>query len=140
LYCKYLNFNLFCFTFIRLYYLENGLQVASKKFDDIEKIYLVEFFDNDEKLLIIGKGPEEGDEGLRFIIWDLYNTSELKSMKVDNFPMAIIKNLGTRLARTSGNILQIDDDGTVSSVLKKVEKELKKSKREKKRKNQMMQI
>ena len=34
-------------------------------------------------------------------------------------------NLGTRLVRTPGNILQINDDGTVSSVLKKVENELK---------------
>ncbi|GBB99303.1 hypothetical protein RclHR1_03480007 [Rhizophagus clarus] len=127
-----------CFTrgikSIKLYYLENGLQVTSKKFDDIEKIYLLEFISSDEKLLIIGKGPEEGEKGLKFIIWDLYNTGKVESTTLDNFPMKIIENLGTRLARTSGNILQIDDDGRVSSVLKKVENELNRKKEKEKKK------
>src|SRR4051812_35205226 len=72
------------------------------------------------------------EEGLRFIIWDLYNTGEIESTKLHNFPMDIIENLGTRLARTSGNILKIDDTGKVSSVLKNIEKELKQKREEEK--------
>jgi hypothetical protein len=107
-----------------LFLRENGLQVASKKFDNIEQIYLVEFISNDEKLLIIGKGLEEGEKGLRFIIWDLYNTGKVESTKLENFPMEIIKNIGTRLARTSGNIYYVDDDGNVRSILERIENEL----------------
>ncbi|PKY16098.1 hypothetical protein RhiirB3_428422, partial [Rhizophagus irregularis] len=51
-----------------------------------------------------------------------------ESIKLDNFPS--IENLDTRLARTSGNILQIDNDGNVSSILKKVENKLKEQKSE----------
>jgi hypothetical protein len=114
--------------------MENGLQVVSKKFDEIEQIYLVEFISSDEKLLIIGKGPEEGEGGLKFIIWDLYNTGKVESEMLNNFPMKTIENLDTRLARTSGNILQIDDNGNVSSVLKKIEKDLDQKKKEEKEK------
>ncbi|PKY41679.1 hypothetical protein RhiirA4_441462 [Rhizophagus irregularis] len=118
-----------CFTrginIIKLYYIENGLQIASKKFDEIEQIYSLEFIENDEKLLIIGKSLEGG---LKFIIWDLYDTGKVESIKLDNFPS--IENLDTRLARTSGNILQIDNDGNVSSILKKVENKLKEQKSE----------
>jgi hypothetical protein len=35
--------------------MENGLQVVSKKFDEIEKIHLLEFIDGDKNLLIIGE-------------------------------------------------------------------------------------
>jgi len=100
--------------------MENGLQVIIKIFNEIEEIHLLEFFNSDEKLLIIGKDHQEG---LKFIVWDLCNTGKVElPIKLDNFPM---ENLGTRLVRTPGNILQINDDGTVSSVLKKVENELK---------------
>ncbi|CAB5389570.1 unnamed protein product [Rhizophagus irregularis] len=127
-----------CFTrginIIKLYYIENGLQIALKKFDEIEQIYSLEFIENDEKLLIIGKSLEGG---LKFIIWDLYDTVIASSLaftnvnkwkRLDNFPS--IENLDTRLARTSGNILQIDNDGNVSSILKKVENKLKEQKSE----------
>lgn len=36
--------------------MENGLQIALKIFNEIERILLLEFIDSDEKLLIIGKG------------------------------------------------------------------------------------
>ncbi|PKC54360.1 hypothetical protein RhiirA1_507095 [Rhizophagus irregularis] len=106
---------------IKLFYMENGLQVASKKFDGIKKIYLLEFFDNDEKLFIIGECP---DGMIKVIIWDLYDTGKHKLIELDDFPItkANIDDIYTRLAITSGNILQIDDNGNVSSVLKKVKK------------------
>ncbi|RIA86306.1 hypothetical protein C1645_340202 [Glomus cerebriforme] len=120
-----------CFTrgvkFIKLFYMENGLQIASKKFDEIEKIYVLEFIDSDEKLLIIGSSPE----GLKLLIWDMYNTGEIETtMILDDFLK--IENLGSRLARTSGNILQVDDDGKVTSILKRVNNKLSKQKQKKK--------
>ncbi|CAG8782597.1 22221_t:CDS:2, partial [Rhizophagus irregularis] len=62
-YVKQYNYDTFsvsklqlCFTrginIIKLYYMENGLQIASKKFDEIEKIFLLEFIDNDENYLL----------------------------------------------------------------------------------------
>ncbi|RIA84913.1 hypothetical protein C1645_858515 [Glomus cerebriforme] len=123
----------FCFTrgnnFIRLYYMENGLQVASKRFNEIKSIYLLEFFDSDEKLLIIGRGLTEGNKGLKFIIWDLYNTGKVESISLDYFPN--IEYLGTRLARTSGNILRVDNKGIVTSVLREVENKLSEQKKQK---------
>ena len=113
--------------------MENGLQIASKEFDGkekIEKIHLLEFIDSDEKLLIIG----EDQEGLKFIVWDLYDAGKCESTKLNDFPITIVENLDARLARTSGNILQINDDGKVSSVLKRVENDLKKTKKEKNKK------
>jgi hypothetical protein len=71
--------------FIRLYYIENGLQVATKKFDKIEQIYLLEFIENDEKLLIIGESLEKKEKELSFIIWDLYNTGTVERIKIDCF-------------------------------------------------------
>ncbi|CAB5360282.1 unnamed protein product [Rhizophagus irregularis] len=124
-----------CFTRginnVKLYYMENGLQIISKEFDEIEKIHLLEFIDSDEKILIIGEREKE----LKFIVWDLYSTGKAEKLPnfVDNSTITM-KNLSTCLARTSGNILQIDDDGKVSSVLKKVENELKKTKKEKNKK------
>ncbi|CAG8599970.1 4056_t:CDS:10 [Rhizophagus irregularis] len=69
---------------IKLFYMENGLQVASKKFDGIKKIYLLEFFDNDEKLFIIGECP---DGMIKVIIWDLYDTGKHKLIELDDFPI-----------------------------------------------------
>ncbi|PKY50669.1 hypothetical protein RhiirA4_531052 [Rhizophagus irregularis] len=122
-----------CFTqgmnIINLFYMENGLQIISKTFEEIKQICLLEFIERDKKLLIIGKRQEEKEEKVVFIIWDLYNTGKLESTTLEDFP--IKKFDGTHLARTSGNILQIKNDGTVSSVLSKVENKLQKPKEEK---------
>ncbi|PKY48681.1 hypothetical protein RhiirA4_445477 [Rhizophagus irregularis] len=111
---------------IRLFHIENGLQIASKKFEKIEKIHLLEFIGSDEKLLIIGS-PKEGDNKvLQFIIWDLYGTGKHELMKLDDFSINI-EDIHTRLARTSGNILYINDHGNVKSVL--VNKDVKNEKK-----------
>ncbi len=65
------------------------------------------------------------------IVWDLYNTDKYELMKLENFTInkEDFENLGiTRLAKTSGNILQINDDGSVLSVLKNIEQELEQKK------------
>ncbi|RGB40167.1 hypothetical protein C1646_753647 [Rhizophagus diaphanus] len=112
---------------------KNGLQITSKNFKEIERINLLEFFDSDEKLFIIGKGREsDKDKGVKkvpkFIIWDLHDTGEY--IELNEFPITEtnIKDIYTRLAITSGNVLRIENNGKVSSVLKKVEIEIKKKK------------
>ena len=50
--------------------MENGLEIVPKKFDQLEKIYSLEFIDKDEKLLIIGENPKE--KLLKILIWDIY--------------------------------------------------------------------
>ncbi|CAB5370422.1 unnamed protein product [Rhizophagus irregularis] len=72
-------------------------------------------------------------EGLIFAIWDLYNTGKVELIEIDDFPTIIIENFGTHLARASGNILHIGNNGKVSSVLKKIEKELKQKKENEKK-------
>ncbi|PKC06819.1 hypothetical protein RhiirA5_481799 [Rhizophagus irregularis] len=95
-----------CFTrglnSIKLYFMENGLEVVSKKFDEIEKIYSLEFINSDEKLLIIGEKKDQAE-----------------TITLENFSIVELSN---RLARTSGNILQVDEEGRVTSVLKKIDK------------------
>ncbi|PKK72928.1 hypothetical protein RhiirC2_776630 [Rhizophagus irregularis] len=112
-----------CYTqginIIDLFYMENGLRITTKKFDKIKQIYLLEFIDSDEKLFIIGKSLKGK---IVSIIWDIYTTAECKPIELDNFPINKLKTLKAFLARTSGNILQIKDDGMIYPVLKKVKK------------------
>ncbi|CAB5395158.1 unnamed protein product [Rhizophagus irregularis] len=74
---------------------------------------------NDEKLLIMGKKNQ-----VKLVIWDIYNTVEATPITLENFSIA---DLGNRLARTSGNILHVDEVGKVTSVLKKIENKLNKN-------------
>ncbi|CAB5389622.1 unnamed protein product [Rhizophagus irregularis] len=78
---------------------------------------------NTIKLFYMENG-ECPDGMIKVIIWDLYDTGKHKLIELDDFPItkANIDDIYTRLAITSGNILQIDDNGNVSSVLKKVKK------------------
>ncbi|RGB38581.1 hypothetical protein C1646_812538 [Rhizophagus diaphanus] len=147
-----------CFTqvnIVKFFHIENGLQIASKEFEELERIYVLEFIDSDNKLLMIGegqclkKGGDQKDEGLevgkdlekgkdqesnkdkevKFIIWDLYNTGKHELLvELDDFPITKtnMDDIYTRLAITSGNILQINDFGKVSSVLKKIENKINK--------------
>ncbi|PKC63594.1 hypothetical protein RhiirA1_396710 [Rhizophagus irregularis] len=121
------NKQLLCFTrgfhSINLYFMENGLEAINKKFDGIEEIYLVEFFENDRKLIVIGSGVSEDEENLKLIIWDMYNVVETETIELDDF--LTTKNIYTRLTRTSGNLLQIDDKGDVTSIVKRVDRLLK---------------
>uniref|UniRef100_U9SUV0 Ion transport domain-containing protein n=1 Tax=Rhizophagus irregularis (strain DAOM 181602 / DAOM 197198 / MUCL 43194) TaxID=747089 RepID=U9SUV0_RHIID len=127
-----------CFTqvnIVNLFQMENGLQIASKKFNEIERIYLLEFIDGDDRLLIIGEGLKEGNDlekELKFIVWDLYDTGKYELTELDDFLITNVENIHTRLARTSGNIIQIDNYGNVSSILKEVKKGLEKKDKKKK--------
>uniref|UniRef100_U9SSB2 Ion transport domain-containing protein n=1 Tax=Rhizophagus irregularis (strain DAOM 181602 / DAOM 197198 / MUCL 43194) TaxID=747089 RepID=U9SSB2_RHIID len=56
------------------------------------------------------------------IIWDLYNTGKYHILtKLGDFPITIKENIGTHLARTSGNILQVNDNGNIKSIVKFIE-------------------
>src|ERR671939_671817 len=44
--------------------MEYGLELTSKKFEEVKEIYLLEFINNGEKILIIGKDPENQKEKL----------------------------------------------------------------------------
>ncbi|CAB5389562.1 unnamed protein product [Rhizophagus irregularis] len=120
-----------CYTqginIINLFYMENGLRITSKKFDEIKQIYLLEFIDSDEKLFIIG----ECEGKIVSIIWDIYNTAEYEPIELDNFPINKPVTIKASLARTSGNILQIENNGRIYSVLEKVENKLEECKKEK---------
>jgi hypothetical protein len=103
--------------------MENGLGAISKKFDKIEKIYLLEFIEEDNKLLVIGTSSDSEEEKLKLIIWNMYNVGEIETtMELDNF--LTVNNLATRLARTSGNLLQVDNEGNVTSILKRADNKL----------------
>ncbi|GES84536.1 hypothetical protein GLOIN_2v1769895 [Rhizophagus clarus] len=121
---------------IRLYYRENGLQIASKEFYEIEKILTLEFFDNDDKLLIIGERTTKGEKEFMCIIWDIYNTNKHESMELDFSATDPDDCIRIRITRTSGYVLQINHDGTVSSVIKKIEKKIKQKKKEIKEKKE----
>ncbi|RGB26308.1 hypothetical protein C1646_770586 [Rhizophagus diaphanus] len=127
------NKQLLCFTqglqTVKLYLMENGLEVISKKFKNIKKIYLLEFIE-DEKLLVIGNSDPE-EKNLKLIIWDMYNF-EKSEIPIELNSFLKKDNLTTRLVRISGNILQIDDSGEVSTVFKKIEKKIEKEGKAKK--------
>ncbi|PKY16218.1 hypothetical protein RhiirB3_480607 [Rhizophagus irregularis] len=119
-----MNKSQLCFTrglrSVKLYFMENGLEVTSKKFNKLEKIHSLEFIENDRKILVIG---EAQNKKLKYIIWDIYNNEETKPTSLDKF--LTINNFGKRLAGSPGNLLQVNDEGNVISILKWIEKSLK---------------
>jgi hypothetical protein len=104
--------------------MENGLEIGSKKFRQMNKIYSIEFIDNDEKLLIIGKSKDETSKSkLIILVWDIYYIDKVEEIKMDDFLQ--IKDLDTHLARASGNLLQVNYEGNVTSILSKINKQPK---------------
>ena len=97
--------------------MENGLEISSRSFKEFGNIHLMEFIDSDEKLILIGSDPNKTTQ--RVVIWDLYNTHEVKPISV-KFNFAT-QDISTRLASTSGNLLQVDDKGKVQSILKMID-------------------
>ncbi|CAI2173626.1 3244_t:CDS:10 [Funneliformis geosporum] len=117
-----------CFTrgqSVEIYFMENGLEISSRNFEELEKIYFLEFIENDEKLLLIGS-DENNNQNM--IVWDLYNTDKIEIFRLEND--LIIQNFDTHLARTSGNLLRVDNKGDITSMLKMIENKLKEETRE----------
>ncbi|CAI2174257.1 16774_t:CDS:10, partial [Funneliformis geosporum] len=109
----------FCFALgpqtIGIYLMEHGLEIAIKTFENIN-IQLIEFINSDEKLLVIGSDTK--NDKLMILIWDVYDTDKVETMQLEYLTT---QNLNTCLASTSGNLLQVDDEGNVTSILKMIE-------------------
>src|ERR1043165_6029162 len=98
--------------------MENGLEISSRCFKEFGKIYLMEFIDSDEKLLLIGSDLHKSTP--RVVIWDLYNTHKVETIQLGNLEFTK-QNISVHLASTSGNLLQVDDKGKVQSILKMID-------------------
>ncbi|GBC04565.1 hypothetical protein RclHR1_05740007 [Rhizophagus clarus] len=119
----------FCFTrglhTIKLHFIENGLEFSTKNlYGTLDKIHSLEFIDNDEKLLIVGEVTDE--EKMKILIWDIYNTCKVTTILIDK--SRTIEDFNIHWTRTSGNILQINGKGEVTSFLKIVDTEIRKQK------------
>ncbi|CAI2186492.1 13765_t:CDS:2, partial [Funneliformis geosporum] len=101
---------------IGIFLMEHGSRIASKSFEkfNIRKIHLIEFINNDEKLILI---VSDSINDLKIIIWDIYDTD-----KVEMIPLTAqnAQNSSTCFASSSGNILHINNEGKVISISKMV--------------------
>ncbi|GBC18582.2 hypothetical protein GLOIN_2v1769896 [Rhizophagus irregularis DAOM 181602=DAOM 197198] len=112
------------------------LETTAKRVEDKEKYvkqYNYDTFSVSKLQLCFTRGiniiklyyMENGEcpkEGIMLIIWDLYNTGKYHILtKLGDFPITIKENIGTHLARTSGNILQVNDNGNIKSIVKFIE-------------------
>jgi hypothetical protein len=115
-----------------LHLIENGLEFSAKNFHgELDKIHSLEFYDNDEKLLIVGEVT--GEEKMKVLVWDIYNTCKITPILLDK--SRTIEDFNIHWTRTSGNILQINNKGEVTSFLKMVDTEIKKLKNSHKKEN-----
>ncbi|CAG8575470.1 696_t:CDS:10 [Funneliformis caledonium] len=104
---------------IGIFLLEHGSEIAIRKFEEINNIQLIEFINSDEKLLLIGSDSENDD--LNIIIWDIYDTDKVDEVEKISLEHLTAQHLSICLASTSGNLLQVNDEGKVTSILKMIE-------------------
>ncbi|CAG8586203.1 2807_t:CDS:10 [Funneliformis caledonium] len=101
---------------IGIFLMEHGSEIAIKTFEKIN-ILLIEFINSDEKLLLIGSDTKNNND-LKIIIWDIYDTDNVETIALKKLTT---EHLSTCLASTSGNLLQVNDEGKVTSILKMIE-------------------
>ncbi|CAG8644699.1 3160_t:CDS:2, partial [Funneliformis mosseae] len=99
---------------ILIFYIENGLEIARKSFGKGTKIMFGEFINGDEGLLLIIKEKRK----FSIKIWDLFDASENQIRTYDSDEYLDVK-MKSYNARCPGNLLTIDADGTVSSIIDK---------------------
>ncbi|CAG8588354.1 13911_t:CDS:10 [Funneliformis caledonium] len=99
---------------ILIFYIENGLEIARKSFGKGTKIMFGEFINGDEGLLLIIKEKRK----FSIKIWDLLDASENQIRTYDSDEYLDVK-MKSYNARSPGNLLTIDADGTVSSIIDK---------------------
>ncbi|CAI2186997.1 17156_t:CDS:2, partial [Funneliformis geosporum] len=99
---------------IIIFYIENGLEIARKSFGIGTKIMFGEFIRDDEGLLLIIK------EKKKFLIkiWDLFSAAENNIQTYDIDESLNVKIVSYN-ARCPGNLLTVNADGTVSSIIEK---------------------
>ncbi|PKB99384.1 hypothetical protein RhiirA5_403639 [Rhizophagus irregularis] len=109
---------------ITIYLMENGLEVTTKSFYNINGIKLISFINNDEELFIIVEeeiGYHENGK-VKFapviIIWDLFsyksNIHKIDIKKI--FPM-LQGSANYSIANSSGTIISVTDDEKIFSIL-----------------------
>ncbi|CAB4446858.1 unnamed protein product [Rhizophagus irregularis] len=68
-----INSRLFAFSYgdnaITIYLMESGLEIVSKRFNDIREIKFLKFIEKDKKLLIIEKYEKDNVKFMKFHIW-----------------------------------------------------------------------
>ncbi|PKB92526.1 hypothetical protein RhiirA5_508248, partial [Rhizophagus irregularis] len=106
--------------------MENGLEVTTKKFNETNiQILFFDFVKNDEKLLIVIEKESYNEETselvktLNIVVWDLFSSSDNCIRRINDtfslFPKKCEHH--QRLANSSGNLITINDDGNITSLL-----------------------
>ena len=112
---------------ITIYLMENGLEVATKKFIDKWNVHIqILFFDfvqDDSKLLIFIEEESYDDTAVKInvttfiVVWDLFSNSDNNVRRINDtslFPLEY-----QRLANASeGNLIIVTEDGNIVSLLK----------------------
>ncbi|RHZ53546.1 hypothetical protein Glove_441g67 [Diversispora epigaea] len=110
---------------ITLYFMENGLEIATKQLEGkrgIYKIIAMNFIDDDSKLLIILEEKEdiqpENSKHQIFVVWDLFTTFENSIRQIDySEPRPLKMDVTHGLLNSHGNIFTVRDNGVIFSVL-----------------------
>ncbi|RIA89799.1 hypothetical protein C1645_824254 [Glomus cerebriforme] len=106
---------------VLLFYIESGLEIASKDFGKDVKIIFGEFIKNDKELLLIIKIPKK--KLATIVIWSLFSSAKnfIQFYEGDegDESFVVTKNLESRSynSRCHGDFLAIDDNGKVNSIL-----------------------
>ncbi|CAG8665194.1 15529_t:CDS:2 [Rhizophagus irregularis] len=109
---------------ITIYLMENGLEIITKKFNEMRvRILSFYFVQDDSKLLIIieeityNEDTAENIISPFIVVWDLFSISDncIRSIN-NNFSL-----LTTNLVNSSGNIITITESGNIFSIFEKPE-------------------
>ncbi|RHZ80014.1 hypothetical protein Glove_139g244 [Diversispora epigaea] len=112
-------------TSITLYFMENGLEIATKQLEGqrIYRIVAMNFIDDDNKLLIILEEKEdrqgENSKHQIFVVWDLFTTFKDSIRQIDySEPSKPLKmDVTHRLRNSHGKVFAVRDNGDIFSVL-----------------------
>jgi hypothetical protein len=111
---------------ITIYLMENGLEVTTKKFTEMNiQILFFDFVKNDEKLLIVIEEESYNEDTSEIVatpiivVWDLFSSSDNCVRRIhDTFSLFPKKcEHHQRLANSSGYLITITDDGNITSLL-----------------------
>jgi hypothetical protein len=109
---------------ITIYLMENGLEIITKSFYNINEILSISFISNDEKLFIISEeeiGYHENGK-VKFvpviIIWDLFSyKSSIRKIDLKKIFPILQGNTNYSIASSSGTIISITEDENIFSIL-----------------------
>jgi hypothetical protein len=103
---------------VSIFFVENGLEIASKNFGDDVKIMFGEFNKDDEELLLIIKEPRI--KHARIVIWSLFSSGKkhIQYHEVEDKFITIKEDTEFKSynSRCPGNLLTVDANGKVTSI------------------------